>query len=339
MVIKSEEVAKIERVGLKTILIFLATIIFGSSTAYLGLIVFLQLNFNLFNVFILSALIWLLFDILLELGGDFIISFLAQVIVAVFLSVWFYRLTGNVNLASWSFLIFIIVSLNAFWRMMSVEQAKLKINWLGLTRAKWTVVNWFLILILIIVVFTSSGQDFISAQNFNRLANLTTPIFSQVSQSLKVQITPETKVSEIISSNIMSESSVVNLSNLGLPVGSTSQPIQVSTGTIEAAAVSPTLSNLNNKLKTNINPNDTLSQAVYKYLSSFWLNSSRDQLKFYAVKIILALLIVVIVQSILWFYGWVLSFIAWFCFYILGKLGLYRIEKEMVEREKISLGF
>lgn len=312
MVLTAVDIKKFRTASVRLNLLLLAVSLFGLITAYLASQVFVSLQLSQFLPLIAVVFGWVVFSLIFDLTTRPALFWASHLLTAAALVFILFSLTTNLEMAILTSLVFSGFNALSFWQLRQYAQSQLKVDWLGLFRLKWNVFTWTVIISLALFVLLSAPAEFVSKERFMQIVSFSQPIFEQTNLGL----TPSTTVGELVSRELSDQIKKLN-------------------GQLREAAISLTVKQLSDRLQTEINKEDTLSDTIFKYLNRVWKTASQDQVKLYALKLSSIVFLIIILQPVFWFWGWILSYVAILPLALLKRLGLYEFEPETVSRDKI----
>jgi hypothetical protein len=312
MVLTVDKFKKLRISSIRLNLLLLAVSLLGVLTAYLAIQVFVALRLSQFLLFLVAVFLWMILSLIFDLTTQTLVFLVSLVLIAVTIFFNLLLLTADFKVAISTGLIFAILDLFSFWQLQQLAQVRLKVDWPSLFQIKWNAFSWTVIVSMSLFILFSLQAGFVSKEKFIQIMSFTQPLFKQT----KFGLTPSTTVSELATRSLPDDIKKLN-------------------GQLREAAISLAIKQLSERFNVELSKEDTLSESIFKYLNQILKTASQDQVRLYALKLSSIVILIIILQPIFWFWGWILSYLAILPLMLLRRLGLYTIEPETVSRDKI----
>lgn len=308
MVITAEELSKI---SIKNNKKFILVAIFILVLYYTILFLIFSLYFIKLQNLILFFILLLLF---LNLSIIFFLSFEAyQILIILFLEIGilaYFLKEFSFNFIVLSLAIFFILSLIAVISIKENVKSSLKIKWFSYFKILWNFYIFiFLLILLSYIIFDLNLQSL----DKNKIENYITYI-EKISYLFKKENFLNMKIAEVV------------LKNLNDNLDEESKRL----------AIKLYINELNKKFSINLNENSTIKSAISEYIFTQMQLLKGNTQKELKTRIILGILIILIMQSIFYLLGVVISVFSYLIFLIFLGFNIIKIEKEITEKEVLK---
>jgi hypothetical protein len=209
---------------------------------------------------------------------------------------------------------YIILQIFLYFKIEKIYNNNILIDWLEIFRQSWKYFSMiYFIFLFVFMVFLPSIEN-IKAEHLNKIldniANFNNPKFINIRFDYINR-----KIEEVIYENL-----------------DKSLPEQLKRKTIYE-----TINDLNKKFSINIKPENTIKEAIVKYIINQTTYLSTLGFKAYLIKTIIFLTIFLIIQPIFYITGIIFSNIFYFLSRTLIKLSFFKIEYKNITKEEIEL--